>query len=429
MRILLISFCFPPFNSSGAVRPAKLTKYLERLGHEVWVLTARDQPFPKGIDLETDSRRVRYSNWWSVNAPVDALLGKEKAKVSGYEGVVASWPWTGRFAAVYKCMLHFPDAQIGWLGSAKREADAMLRERPFDVIFANAPPFTGLLIASALSRRHRIPWVADFRDLWTDNHNYRYPALRRVFESYVETRTLSTASGVVTVSEPLAARVGVKCSVPVKVIRNGYDPEEMSDSGFVQNDRDATFHVAYTGNVYAAHYKLDVLWRVLKMLDLADSELVVQFWGRNIIGARASARQAGVLKWTTFAPTVPRQEALRLQRQADVLLFFVWAGERCEGVYTAKLFEYLGARRPILAIGPPDSDAGRLITEHRAGLVSDDPNEIAQWLRGRLSAKLTGCREPDLPVEDLSGHTRRAQAEQLAAFLAEIVETRGKALT
>lgn len=296
MQILLVSFHFPPFNSAGAIRPAKLAKYLERSGHEVWVLTARHQPSPEGIDVEIDSGRVRYTDWWSVNAPVDALIGKARAKRSGYEGIVESRPWLAWLAAAYRNILHFPDAQVGWRGAAHREADALLCEHSFDVIFADAPPFTGLLVAARLSRVHGIPWVADFRDLWTDNHNYRYPPVRRGLESYVEARTLASASGIVTVSEPLAARLRAKCCAPVKVIQNGFDPEEMSDSNFGPGDRSAALRIAYTGNVYVAHYKLEVFWHALGMLDLANDDLEVQFYGRNIAAAELSARRAGLAR-------------------------------------------------------------------------------------------------------------------------------------
>ncbi|MCS6841315.1 MAG: hypothetical protein NZ701_11090, partial [Roseiflexus sp.] len=114
------------------------------------------------------------------------------------------------------------------------------------------------------------------------------------------------------------------------------------------------------------------------------------------------------------------REALAQQRAADVLLLLLWNDPRERGVYTGKLFEYLGARRPILGIGPAGNVAADLIRERRAGLVSADPAEVAGQLVRWLDAKERGSI-PDLPEAVAAGLSRADQTRRLEAFLERLV--------
>ena len=422
MRILLVSFFFPPFNSVGAVRPSKLAKHLLRLGHDVEVLTARHQPFPEGLLLEIPPERTHYTSWLNVNAPVDAVLGRSNTDGRGYDAAASNRPWISKLGAVYRTVLHFPDAQIGWYWAAMRTGARILSRRPFDLIYASAPPFTGLLVASKLGQRFSLPWVAEFRDLWTDNHGYRFPAWRRGIERRLEARTLASAAGAVTVSEGLSERLSLSFSKPIVVNYNGFDPDDLPKVAAQDSPvQGLPLLVVYTGSVYAEHYELETFWQALRMLNPAQGEIALRFCGRNLSAAQAGARRAGVEHLTEFVGTVPRDRALALQRAADVLLFFPWAGPGEAGVYTAKLFEYIGARRPILGVGSSAGDAARLMTQYRAGLVSQDVVRISDWLRERIAAKRAMGREPDLQNEGLEDLTREARTRQLAAFLERII--------
>lgn len=427
MRILLVSFFFPPFNSVGAVRPSKLAKHLLRLGHEVEVLTARDQPFPEGLAPEIAPEHVHYTGWFNVNAPVDAILGRNRSDQRGYDAAATGRPCLAMLGAFYRTVVHFPDAQIGWYRAATRAGARLFSSRSFDLVYASAPPFTGLLVASELARRYAVPWVAEFRDLWTDNHAYRFPAARRHVERRLETRTLRSAAGAVTVSEGLAARLAARFSNPVEVIYNGFDPEDVPHGGEERFEpRGLPLLIVYTGSVYAEHYALETFWRALRVLAPAPGEIALRFCGRNLSAAQAGAVRAGLGHLAEFMGTLPRDRALALQRAADVLLFFPWTGPGEAGVYTTKLFEYLGARRPVLGVGRPDSDAGRLIASHRAGHVSQDAESIAQWLRARIAAKRAAGREPDLAGKGLEALTRESQTRRLSAFLERLVGARAE---
>lgn len=417
MRILLISYYFPPYNCVGAVRPAKFAKFLGRQGHEVSVLSAQNQPFLKGLELPVDESSVVYTPWLNVNSPVEYLLGGRKRVAQ--QGFIQSGGNRGlvqKLGRVYKAMAHIPDGQIGWLIYAVREGRRILKRQQFDMIYASAPPFTGLMVARQLAKEFNIPWVAELRDLWSDNHNYAYPRWRHLIDESMERQTLSTAAAIVTVSGPLASVLSDKYQVPVVVAMNGYDPEDFSEiCGTQQNTSE--LRLVYTGNIYSEHYDIDLLFDGIKRYRETGGKVFIDFIGRNLGDARAKASKFGLDKICNFLPPVSHREAISHQCNADALLFFCWQGEAQAGVYTSKLFEYLGARRPILGIGNPESEAACMISEREAGVVANAPETIVHMLKSWAELKrLYGSLLP-LPDTVAKGLTREEQFKPIQNLL------------
>lgn len=414
MKILFISFYFAPYNAVGAVRPTRLAEQLERLGNKVYVVSAARQPYPLGLSTTLPAGRIIRTSWINVNAPVDRILGAKRVAAAGYAGADRGSRTLAMLGAAYRTLVHVPDAQIGWYARALRAGREIAeQEGPFDVIYASAPPFTGLIVASRLARLLGVPWVAELRDLWADNHNYPYGRLRRALDSRWQRSVLASARGLVTVSEDLAARLRVRHGQEIAVVENGFD-EYMADEEPEPAGRE--FEIVYTGSYYPA-YDAKTLLHALALLGAEAERLKFRFFGRNLAPIEHAARAAGFAGRFEFSPTISHAEAIKRQRRADALLFFVWPGEKGKGVLTSKLFEYLGARRPIIAIGDPDSEAGRRIMQTCSGMVSSDPSRIAHWLRESVRAREKCGRTPDLPREPIVGYSRMRQAERLAAYL------------
>jgi glycosyltransferase involved in cell wall biosynthesis len=165
------------------------------------------------------------------------------------------------------------------------------------------------------------------------------------------------------------------------------------------------------------------LFAALQRLGSRAGQVRVAFYGwgvQGMVSIMSEAQRYGVAHVLEMKDAVPHQEALGLQRAADVLLLLLWNDPRERGVYTGKLFEYLGARRPILGIGPADNVAADLIRERQAGMVSADPDEIAGQLIRWLDAKECGGI-PDLPASVAAGLSREEQTRRLEWFLIQIV--------
>lgn len=421
MRILLVSYYFPPFNSVGAVRPGKLARFLVEQGHSVRVLTCANQPFPDGLPLEVPADVVTAVPGWSVNAPVEWLRGgREKVARQGYGGTASAQSASGRLGRLYKTALHWPDGQLGWVGAALQAGRQLVESGKYDLVYASAPPFSALRVAARLARLARVPWIAELRDLWTDNHAYAYPAWRRSVERQWESRLLSSAAALVTVSEPLAKQLQ-RFGKPVWEIRNGCDPEDFADLASPEGfEADTGFlHVVFTGNVYDGHYDVDSFCAGVGLFVKQGGRLRVHVAGRNSAALRDAAHRHAVAAHFQFQETVPRTQALAMQRNADVLLAFLWGGDGTEGVYSAKLFEYAGAGRPILAVGR-DNDVGALIQRSGLGQVARSGSEVATLLGQLRDRKMA---EDSLQARPAPGHdfSRKSQFLELGRRLQQLV--------
>ncbi len=425
MRILLVSYFFPPFNEIGAVRAGKIAKYLHRAGHDVRVISAAGQAQPGSLRLEIPEEQVSYTRWVSPAKPGSRSNG------SGYATSQAAGP--GRLKRILKGVrkvgastLAFPDGQIGWYPYARACGNALIEEWRPDVIYASAKPFTALLVARSLARKHGIPWVAELRDLWVDNQTYAHPAVRRKIEERLERRVLSDASGIVTVSEPLAETLRAKYDVPVRVVTNGFDPEDFAPPDSVPF-RDGAIQIAYTGRIYPGKQNLVPFFEALKRLGPLATSVKVVFHGQHLDEARRLVHQTGVGEYVQINGPVPYADALRMQSEADILLLLLWADRSERGVFTGKLFEYLGARRPILAVGPCENVAAELIRDRNAGLVSEDPDEIVVQLREWIATKQAVGQIAPLGPDVAAGLSRESQAAEIVSFIGDLTGPESRA--
>lgn len=405
MKILIISFYFPPYNTIGAVRIGKLAEYWLEQGHDVKVITALDQPLLESLPSKFPKEHVFYTDWLNINRLPEMVLGKRKVVTQGY---TSKNSLLGKFGKLYKSFLNFPDGQIGWffpaLGAGK---NLIKRDWQPDLIYASAKPFTSLLIAKMLASRYQIPWVAELRDLWTANHYYEYSRARRLLESRLEEWVLSGAEMLVTVSEPLANKLRVQHKQTVITVPNGFDPDDYQETiaGILPEDK---LNLVYTGMAYEVMQDPSPLFRALA--DFSERNKVrVHFYGRYLSWVQELVKSYGLEDIVSISEAVPFSMSVALQMQSDILLLLLWNDPAETGVYTGKIFEYFGARHPILAIGKNADVAGCLIEERGAGVVTNDSKVIAASLSKWLEQKFE-LHEPFVLDEDVSkGLTRQDQ--------------------
>ena len=433
MRVLMLAYFFPPYNTIGAVRTGKTAKFLRRFGHDVRVVSAADQMFQPTLPLEIEPERLIQTRWWDVNRPVEWVLGGRKRVASeGFTPGKAGQRSTllSALGRLYKSLLHVPDGQIGWYPFAYRAACRVLQEWPAEVIVASATPFTSLLLASRLARRFGTAWVGDLRDLWVDNTGNPHPRWRRKLERSVERRTLRSAAGLVTVSEPLAERLRELVDCPVDVVLNGFDPADYPPCDApispvrqlpTKPTRQPTIRLAYTGMAYQQGQDPRPLFEAIRQLGPLRHQVRVDFYGRYVQWIARLAEDYGVADQIGIRGVVPYQESLRIQRQADALVFLLWTDPQARGIFSGKLFEYLGARRPILAIGPDHDEPAQLIRTRAVGTVSNDSAAIAEQLRAWIAEKQSRGSLPDLPASRVADLTRERQTRRFEQFLQRLV--------
>lgn len=423
LKILFISYFFPPYNAIGAVRTGKMVKRLLDAGHDVRVVSATRQGLPQTLQIQIPEGVVNYTDWVDVDMIVTRALGKKavtKVKSAG-AAPTSKMKWPSRMVSMvgrfYVSWMHVPDRYIGWFFFARKACQQIIDEgwRP-DVIYASATPYTALMVAASAGRRNDIPWVGELRDLWTDNPYAHHRALSR----WLERRTLRTAAALVTVSEPLAQVLADKYPSSCHVIMNGFDAEDFvrsvpkTDTSRAESRR---LKIVYTGQLYAGRRDPTVLLQALALDRTLASQVDVVFYGPNLAWVAKLATEYGVQAAVRIHEPVTRMEAIRAQQQADVLLLLTWDDPRERGVLTGKLFEYIGAGRPILVLGHVEGDAASLVCGEGFGVASNDPVEVAAFMKALLSDTTTRATYERAFHERAGLYERQAQVERLVDVL------------
>jgi hypothetical protein len=437
VKILLVSWYFPPTQTMGAIRVGKLAKYLHECGHEVRVLTARDPGYAQTSRIEIPAERIHATGWADVNAvprsvahAIRRVIPRKQspqplprmgsASATGTDlPPAARQAEPGRLGKIYVDLVNFPDERIGWMPFAARGGRRLLRSWKPDVIFGSGPPITSLLIADRLAQADNTPCVLEFRDRWIEDPYGLPPRWRQKREKALQDRLVNRAAGIVTVSEPWAEDYRNTYGRPTVVAYNGFDPADYTaEFPRGRTDDPNLLEIVYTGIIYPGFRDPAPLFEAISQLG-SDAPVQVTFYATNPDHVMPIARHFGVENHVTVRPAIPHAEAAAVQENADVLLLMQWNNPREQGNVPGKLFEYLGARRPILVMGLPDGVPARIIVDANAGFFGNEPSDIARQLTRWLETKRqSGYLEP-LAANVAARYERGRQFDHLAGFLRE----------
>jgi glycosyltransferase involved in cell wall biosynthesis len=381
-KVLWISYLFPPLNC-GVGRQVKIAKYLPTYGWLPVVLSVKRsklRPFYDASVVKDIPPNVEVHRTWSLESKL--LMSYLPAALH----INPKW-------------LHIPDQFIGWFPFALRKGLHIIRNQKVDVIFSTSLPNTCHLVGYALKLRTGLPWVADFRDLWTQSTYVSFPRLVLGVENKMEAAVMRAADRITTINDPIRQDIQRKYSKqPAEkfiTIPHGFDPEDFVDSNSTKKASCNRFTLTYTGSLYGRR-KIDTFAYAIKELIDEDSsineKLNIRFVG-NVLPARTLCKQLGLDRVMIFSDMVTHQEARDYLSASDVLLFVLGTGDLDEKASTGKLFEYLAIGKPVLALGP-EGVASNIIREANIGIVVNPENKEAikqafskmytRWLSGDL---------------------------------------------
>jgi glycosyltransferase involved in cell wall biosynthesis len=420
VNILLVTQAFPPYNTSGAVRVGKLAAFLVSGGHDVRVLTARPLPYPESLPMPVAERAVI----WTRSA--DPLVLLQRLRRSQPPADTASRSAAGRTGLAQRIVtmaapLAIPEPQVGWYGSAVAAGRRLLRGWRPDAIYASALPFTAHLVAASLARDAKVPWIAEFRDHFAGNPYSNLPGWRAPIDRWLERRVVRSAAACVTVSEPMAETLRNRHRKPAIVVLNGYDSADQQMASVPGADDNRTLRIVYTGLIYPGRRDPSVLFAAVQSLGQLTDRVHVTFYGQDLRGVTDSAQRHGIAANVQVCSAIPYRESLSVQRRADVLLLLLWNDPREAGVFTGKLFEYVGAARPILAVGAESGVAANLIRSRGLGVAVADAQQIAVALRRWIAEKERDGQVAAPPESARIGLSRREQFEHVDALLRNVV--------
>lgn len=402
---------FPPAGGGGVQRPLKLAQYLPALGVETHVLAPDD---PKWVHEDPDLRaptqawihRARYLGP-RARKPAEELRASD-----GLERMLVQAQVTAR-------RLLMPDASVTWNLTAIPAAIRIARKEGIDAVITTSPPPSVHFVGAAVQRATGAKWIADLRDPLVANQHRRDDttaarARQKVVEQ-VARLVASQADAVTCVSEAIAEEVrSLGARGEVRVIANGCDFDDFAGLEY----RPATrFRITHTGSFFGRRDPRPFL----QAFRDADLDAVVRFVGDFRSSDREWAEGLGLGDRLELVDYLPRAEALRVQRDSEALLLLVPdAGGRGKGVLSGKVFEYIAAGRPILALVPPDGAAAELIRETGSGVVvaSEDVEGIRDALVG-LHERFAngGLPSVELAKRDEDRLSRRARVEEMASLL------------
>jgi glycosyltransferase involved in cell wall biosynthesis len=414
VKVLFVSFYFPPAGGGGVQRLLRFSALLPELGFEVHVLAPDD---PRWIHRDPGLRppaevvvhRARYLGPRG-RLPAEELYGRR-----GLDRF-------GRRLLLLPRRLLLPDENVSWLLTAVPTAVRLVRRERIDLVVTSSPPGSVHLLGAAVRRATGVRWVADLRDSLVGNPDRRLERLavraKEVGHQFVAERVASSADAIVTVTGAISeemSRLGPRGTVAV--IANGCDFDEFEGITYQPGER---FRITHTGSFFGGRSPRPF------MNALADSglDLVARFAGGFRQADRELAERLELGDRLELYPSLPHRQVLELQRNSEALLLLLpELGGRGREIPSGKIYEYIAAGRPILAAVPSDGAAADLIRETESGLVvsPDDQDGLAaalselveRWQQGRLNPV-------SLEPAARARLSRQSRAEELALLLQEL---------
>lgn len=439
MKILIVAGAFPPYCPASTSRVNKLAKYLEDHGHDVQVLAPKNTEFTLTLLPEVSSERIHYTAYSNINEfpttvinKVKALTGRGKS-VASPPVVNSSVPASGEdkplkkesaISILYRYLTNIPDDFIGWYPDGVKGGKKLFESFHPDIIFSTSPPFTATLVACRLGRLMGVPVVNDYRDLLTDHPYYDSVGLRRHVERFLENYALKQCAGLVTVTKTWADYLTQARGIPVECAMNGFDPADFK-TGVQENYEPEKITLLYAGYFYGDKRDPSVLFEALGALGDEASAFNVLFYTPKGRGDFSEAQNALIKKYhleniVQCHVYIPQKELLALQQKVDILLQLRWDDPSENGVIAGKLFEYIGAGKPILSLGSTTGEAADIVRDNGFGLVSNDGDEVSRYLMEMLDKKRHNKPlAPENPNREK--FTRAKQFEKIVTFLEKII--------
>lgn len=411
MHLLMISYYFPPQGGIASVRALKFATHLPAFDWEPVVIAPLKGSFDEDRSLSFSGISMLTSNL-RPGQLFGGLVRENRGTSGGSNGTAV----VGRIAKRVRRWLYRPDGQIGWYPFAFTAARRAIRGNRFDAIFSSSPPITAHVVARRLRRETGLPWVAEFRDLWTPWGDLWNPwpsgmGRRERRDQALERSILVEASEVVTVSPGSAEFLRSRGARRVSIVTNGFDPTDYAELA-PQDGTTAT----YLGTYYPDRQDLGTALRALGGLvgDAAFTRFRLRFVGKRPVGLGRVIAESGLEKFVECTGFVPHKEGLRYLSGSTLLLLagpISAANEALRGNIPGKTFEYLGSRRPILFVGDPHSDVANLLRPFPTARIVR-PGDVD----GARAAVLSLLREDDVVSDSL---LRRFTSGSVAGQLAE----------
>jgi len=379
-KVLVITYYWPPSGGAGVQRWLKFVKYLRDFGWEPVIYTPENPEAPAidyslQKDIPENLTVIKRRIWepYSLYKRITGLKQDEKIK-AGFLSEKKKPSFAENLAVRIRGNLFIPDARKFWIKPSVKFLTEYLKENPVDAIVSTGPPHSMHMIALGIKKRLNIPWLADFRDPWTNIDFYGELKLLKVADKkhhQMEKSVLIKSDAVSVISRTMAIDFNRLVNRQYEVITNGFDEDDIIS--FPENEKDEKFSIVHIGSMNHARNPI-VLWRALSELLKENVELKndieIKLVGPVDISVKGFIEKYKLDDFVTYIEYLPHNESVILQKKAQVLLLVINNTPNANMVVTGKLFEYIASGTPILCIGPENGDAAEIIRNTETGLIS-----------------------------------------------------------
>ncbi len=411
MKVLLVTLYFPPAGGGGVQRPLKLATHLPSFGIETHVLAPDD---PKWVHRDEDVQPPTQA--WVHRAHYVGPSGKRPAdELHGTEGLER----LATHARLFGRRLLVPDENVSWNLTAIPAAARIVRREKIDAVITTSPPNSIHLVGAAVKRLTGVPWVADLRDSIAAHPHRRTESLavraKETTQAGVAKLVACSADAIVAAADAIADEArSLEPKAEVTTIPNGCDFDDFTGLYYERGER---FTITHAGSFFGKRSPRPFL----EALAASGLDLTARFVGDFRPADLEFADSLGLGDRLELVPFTSHRHALELQRSSDALLLLIpEAGGRGKGVLSGKVFEYLAAQRPILAVVPPDGAAAGLIEEAGSGVVAapEDVPAIRAALETMHARWQTGALNGAVLADDLRERIdRRSRVREYADLL------------
>ncbi|WP_445454132.1 glycosyltransferase family 4 protein [Flavobacterium sp. 25HG05S-40] len=409
-KLLIITYYWPPAGGPGVQRWLKFVKYLPDYNIQPIVYIPENPTYPimdTGLESEVSDKAIILKNKITEPYGFAAVFSKNKTKKisSGIIPNQKKQSFLEKMLLWVRGNLFIPDARFLWVKPSVNYLKKYIQENNIDTIVTSGPPHSLHLIGLQLKKELDIKWFADFRDPWTTIGYHKALKLSSYAEKKhkaLEKEVLNAADTIIVTSKTTKTEFEAITSKPIEVITNGYDVEKVA-----KQPLDEKFTLAHIGS-FLSERNPKMLWQSLQEL-IAENTAFKKDFRLKLIGATSQdvLDTIAAFKLEDYVQNlgyVSHQEAVEHQRKSQILLLIEINSEATKSILPGKLFEYLVSERPIIAIGPKDSDFEEIITSTNTGVffTYDEKDRLKELLLKYY--------------EDYKNHTLKAHAVGLQQY-------------
>lgn len=431
--VLVIAYHFPPGGGPGVQRVLKHVTYLRECGWRPIVMTVENGDFPARDEsllakIPSDVHVVRvpilepYDIYRSFmgrgTTAIDVNVNKSGDQRRGWKERVAEW---------IRATFFIPDARVGWMLTAVKAARRLVAEHNITAIYSSSPPYTCALIARSVKRATGLPWIAGFRDPWTEflTTPYRWflpAAVDRSLERSVFTEADLVECAWTGIIDDAVRKYPRLDRTKFFHVPNGYDASDFPNVSYTRNDR---FTITYTGSMYGRRTPkafLDALEYLADAGRIKPEDVHLRFVGRfgdEVHAMMDASRFAMSIERIGY---VPHEESVGYVMKSEASLLIVDDAKESAEIVPGKVYEYLGIGRPVIALAPRGSAIEGLIHQTRAGgcAPQSDVPAIAEIIGTLLDRWKQGQEMTNPDTHLITSFERRNAALQLAEHLNQL---------